>query len=133
MRACVRGLPHLAHDPSHPTTRPPTHPPPSQELKCESEEEKTAYDELQAQLLAAHPSHLPLLLERLQRAQKTAAGAAGEEAPALQVLGWRGEGCCGSKRLPASLAACIASCMFRAAACCTAIPCTTYCQLPTVT
>jgi tripeptidyl-peptidase-2 len=46
------------------------------ELKCESEEEKAAYAQLQAQLLADFPGHLPLLLEALQRAQKAAAASA---------------------------------------------------------
>ncbi|PRW39066.1 Tripeptidyl-peptidase 2 isoform A [Chlorella sorokiniana] len=45
------------------------------ELKCDTEEERQSYEELQAQLLAAHPAHLPLLLEALQRAQKAAAAA----------------------------------------------------------
>ena len=58
-----------------------------QERKCDSEEERSASEELQAQLLAAHPCHLPLLLERMQRAQRAAdrAGKGGEEAAALQA------------------------------------------------
>ena len=62
-------------------------------MKAESEEEREAYDGLQAQLLAAHPAHLPLLLERLQRTQKAAAaagkgkaeGEAGDDAAGWQV------------------------------------------------
>lgn len=63
---------------------PPQHHPPAQDLKCDSEDERAAYEELQAQLLAAHPAHLPLLLERLQRAQR-AAGAAKGDAAAQKV------------------------------------------------
>lgn len=51
-----------------------------QDLKCDTEEDRAAYEELQAQLLAAHPTHLPLLLERLQRAQRAAAAAKGDAA-----------------------------------------------------
>lgn len=68
----------------HSACSPPSPPLPPQELKCESEEERQGYEELQAQLLAAHPTHLPLLLERLQRAQgalQKAAGAGAAAAP----------------------------------------------------
>ena len=57
-----------------------------QEMKAESEEEREAYDGLQAQLLAAHPAHLPLLLERLQRTQKAAAAGKGK---AGDAAGWQ--------------------------------------------
>ena len=61
-------------------------------MKCDTdEEEKAAYEELQAQLLAAHPAHLPLLLERLQRAQK-AAGGAGKGDAAVQKVGGASSG-----------------------------------------
>lgn len=57
------------------------------ELKCESEDEKGAYDELQAQMVRDHPAHLPLLLERLQRAHKAATGGAAKGDPAaLQAV-----------------------------------------------
>ncbi len=46
-------------------------------------EEAAAYEELRAQLLAEHPRHLPLLLERVRRLAKLEGDA--RDAAALQV------------------------------------------------
>lgn len=66
------------------------------ELSCDSEEERQAYSELQAQLLASHPTHLPLLLERLQRAQKAANASAGTAAGEAQPTDAAGSAAAGA-------------------------------------
>lgn len=86
-----------------------------QDLKCETEDEKAAYEELQAQLLAAHPTHLPLLLERLQRAQRAAAAAKGDAAAQQVCLGalvWKSHliGQAGRARLVLTCASQLAGC-----------------------
>lgn len=102
-------LSQLSHT-SRPRYPAPAASPALQDLKCESEEEKESYAELQAQLLAAHPTHLPLLLERLQRSQKAAGGAdasKGADAAQLQVSGAAVLGHLALAQVPACLSICL--------------------------